>query len=197
MPDSASGEVKPEVAPAPERLDAEPDAPRPEPYNVVLMSVLAFFLIGFGVWVVSAGARYRSEYAQIMEGWRVGSTRIVELTLVKEDKRNLACASDQVMAGLRCGYRRNGREAGSMSPENPNMLQPYNTVGNELLLGAGLWRSPDLKEPLPHGRFSVICNYNIKGVARSVSIRFDPAAAFSAVGKTVTSGTLTDCVLPR
>ena len=84
-----------------------------------------------------------------------------------------------------------------MSPDNPQILQPYNTVGNELLLGASLWTSSDLKEPLPRGRFSVVCNYHIKGVVKSVAIRFNPDAPFDPVRKTVTVGTLTEWVLPR
>ncbi len=112
--------------------------PRPERCNVLILSFLSFCLIGFGVWVVSAGSRYREEYARATEGWRVGSTRVVDLTLVKDDKRNLACASEQVIAGLHCGYGRELHEAGPLSPDNTQILQPYNTVGNELLLGAGL-----------------------------------------------------------
>jgi hypothetical protein len=197
MPDSARVESQPELATASKPLDAGPDVPRPGRCNTLVLSFLSLFVIGFGVWVVSAGARYRAEYAQAMEGWRVGSTRVVELTLVKEDKRKLACASDQVVAGLRCGYRRNQQEAGPVSPDNPQILQPYNTVGNELLLGASLWTSSDLKEPLPNGRFSVVCNYHIKGVVKSVAIRFDRDAPFAPVKQTVTVGTLTECVLPR
>jgi hypothetical protein len=171
--------------------------PRPERCNALLLSFLSLFVIGFGVWVVSAGKRYREEYAQATEGWRVGSTRAVELTLVKDDKRNLACASDQAIEELHCGYRRDLQEAGPLSPDDPHILHPYNTVGNELLLGAGLWASSDLKEPLPQRRFTVSCNYHIKGVMKSASIRFAPTAAFAPTGKTVTVGTLTDCTLPQ
>jgi hypothetical protein len=138
------------------------DAPRGrELVNPLLGSFLALFLIGFGVWLVSGTKSYREEYAQATEGWRVGSTRVVELTVIKDDATNLACASDAEFSGLHCGYRRDKREAGSVSPENRQMLQPYNTVNNELLLGAGLWASPGLKGPLPSSRFSVICNYTI------------------------------------
>lgn len=165
--------------------------------NALLLSFVSFFLIGFGVWLVSATERYRSEYAQATEGWRVGSTRAVELTLVSEDEKNLGCASDQEIAGLRCGHRRDRTEATAGASSGLKVLQPYNTVGNELLLGAGLWTSPALKRPLPKSRFSVVCNYNVRGVVKSVSIRFNPKDAFSPVGKTVTAGTLTDCVLPR
>jgi hypothetical protein len=163
--------------------------------NALLLSFSAFCLIVFVVWMISGGKRYRAEYAQATENWRVGSTRVVELTLVKDDLKHLACASDQAIAGLRCGYGKDKREVSP--PDEPKNLRPYNTVANELLLGSGLWSSPDLKGPLPDRRFSVICNYNIKGVVKSVSIRFNPSASFAGVGKSVTAGTLTECVLPR
>jgi hypothetical protein len=162
--------------------------------NALIFSFLTLWLIVAVVWLVSAGSRYREEYSQSQEGWRIGSTRSVELTLVPQDKTNLGCASDQVVQGLRCGFRRCGAEA---VPPSPEVLQPLNTVGNELLLGAGLWAGRDMKGSLPPHRFTVVCNYNIKGVMKSVAIRFDPAAAFSPVGRTVTLGTLTDCVIPR
>ena len=148
---------------------------------------------------MSAGKRYREEYAQGQgtEGWGVGSTQRVELTLVREDRRNLACASDQVLSGLHCAYRRDGSPAGPSAPDDPRILQPYNTVGSELLLGAGLWTAPELKRPLPAVRFTVVCNYHIDGVAKSASIRFDAAAPFSPIGKRVTVGTLSDCALSQ
>jgi hypothetical protein len=176
----------------------QPDDPsRPRRCNLLILSFLSFFVIGFGVWLVSAGTRYRAEYAQAMEGWRVGSSRVVELTLVKEDKHNLACAADHSIEGLHCGYRINQHANRPNSPDDPLLLQPYNTVGNELLLGAGLWLSPGLQGSLPETRFTVICTYHIKGVMKSAAIRFDPSATFGPIGKTATVGTLTECTIPR
>ncbi len=188
--DTASG------SPPPAEVDGPP---RPSRCNALLLSFLAFVGIAFGVWVVSAGKRYRQEYAQGQgtEGWTVGSTQSVELTLVREDKRNLACASEQSIAGLHCAYRGDRSAAGTAGPDDPQILQPYNTVGSELLLGAGLWASADMKKPLPAARFTVSCNYHIEGVAKSASIRFDPAAPFTPAGKSLTGGTLSDCTLSR
>jgi hypothetical protein len=168
---------------------------RPSRCNPLLLSFLSFWLIVFGVWVVSAGKRYREEYAQGQgtEGWSVGSMQSVELTLVREDERNLGCASDQVIAGLHCAHRRDGAVAGPAAPDDVRVLQPYNTVGNELLLGAGLWTSAGMKKPLPATRFTVACSYHIEGVAKSAAIRFDAAAPFVPAGKRVTVGTLSDC----
>jgi hypothetical protein len=172
---------------------------RPSRCNPLLLSFLSFWLIVFGVWVFSAGKRYREEYAQGQgtEGWSVGSTQRVELTLVREDKRNLACASDQIIAGLRCAHRRDGALAAPSAPDEVQVLQPYNTVGNELLLGAGLWTSSEMKKPLPAARFTVVCNYHIEGVAKSAAIHFDAAAPFIPIGKRVTVGTLADCALSQ
>jgi hypothetical protein len=160
-----------------------------------MLSFLLFVVIGFGVWVVSAGKSYREEYAQATatEGWHVGSTIVLELTVVKEDKHNLACSSDKVFWGLHCGGERDLRGTGP----DPLLLQPYNTTGNQLLLGAGLWNSADLKEPLPQERFSVVCNYHVKGVVKSAAIRFARTGTFEPLTKTVTAGTFTDCVIPR
>jgi hypothetical protein len=181
-----------------ESKTARNDAPvGSERYNPLLASFLALFVIAFGVWLILGGKRYRAEYAQATQGWRVGTTRVVEVTLVRDDKTNLACASDHGIAGLRCGYDGDRKKVDALSADKPEMLQPYTTVGGELLLGAGLWTAPDMRQALPEKRFSVVCNYSIKGVMRSASIRFDPRGRFSPTGKTVTAGALTDCVLPR
>lgn len=172
---------------------------RPSRCNPLLLSFLSFCLIVFGVWVVSAGKRYREEYAQGQgtEGWSVGSTQAVQLTVVRDDKHNLGCASDQVIAGLHCAYHRDGSAAAAPGPDDPQILQPYNTVGSELLLGAGLWTASELKKPLPATRFTVVCNYHIDGVAKSSALRFDAAAPFVPAGKSLTAGTLSDCTLPQ
>jgi hypothetical protein len=190
MPSDSGPQGQPSTARADEPLGAER-------CNDLVLSFLVFVVIAFGVWVVSGGKRYRAEYAEATQGWRVGTTRVVELTLAPNDKTNLACASDHVIAGLRCGHGSDEQPVGTLSADKPEMLQPYNTVQDELLLGAGLWAAPDLKQSLPPTQFSVVCTYTIKGVMKSARIRFDAMSSFNPMGKTVTAGTLTDCVLPR
>jgi hypothetical protein len=164
--------------------------------NAMVLSFASLFAIGFGVWLVSAGKRYREEYASATEGWRVGTVHQVELTVVRTDKQNLSCACDAVVSGLRCGFRRDFAAAG-LSADDPHLRQPYNTTNNELLLGAGLWTSPPLTGPLPANRFTVVCNYHIEGTTRSAGIRFAAAAPFAPVDRAVTIGSLTDCALPQ
>ncbi|MBN1606034.1 MAG: hypothetical protein JW940_05345 [Polyangiaceae bacterium] len=158
-----------------------------------MLSFLLFCAVCFVVWVFSAGKRYREEYSQATEGWRVGTSRSVEVTLVQGDKHDLACDSDQDYWGLRCSGQ---RDLGETGPD-AQTLQPFNTVGHQLFLGAGLWSSLGPDKPLPTGRFSVVCNYNIKGVVKSARIRFSPTARFTRLGTSVTAGTLTDCMVPR
>lgn len=186
-------DAPPSAGPSPARPDARRGLER---CNALALSFVSFCLISFGVWVVSAGERYRKEYAQATPGWHVGSTRLVELTLVKEDRQNLACAADREIAGLACRHGGDLREAEPSALDESRTLQPYKTVGGELLLGAGLWSSPDLGRSLPGSRFTVVCNYEVKGIMKSAMIRFDLMGRFSPVGQTVAVGTLTECVLP-
>jgi hypothetical protein len=167
------------------------DAPPSSRCNLLILSLASFCLICFGVWLIHAGKRYREDHAPAAQGWRVGSTRPVEITLVREDRQTLACVSNQVVSGLRCGGARDGHEGGL----EPEILQPYNTVGNEIFLGAGLWSS--LTDSLPTDRFTVICNFNVKGFIKSATIRFGAAGVFTPLGKITPVGTLTDCTIPR
>jgi hypothetical protein len=163
------------------------------------LSVLSLVLIGFGVWLVFAGTRYREEYAQTTEAWRVGSVRTLEISLGPPDMTNLACASDHEVAGLHCAYRANLAPAGAISPNDPMLLQPYNTVNNELFLGAGLWNSLDVrsKDDLPKQRFTAVCSYEMRGVVKSVAVRFSGRDPLRPHGRTAAAGILTDCTIPR
>jgi hypothetical protein len=165
--------------------------------HVLTLSVLSLCLIGLGVTLFYAWSGYREKYAQATEGWRVGGTRMVELTLIKQDKQNLACASDLVREGLHCAYRANLSPFGSGTPDDPHVMVNYNTIKNELFLGAGLWSNPVMQQALPNDRFTVVCNYHVVGVIKSVSLRWSPTGAFGPVGQSVTLGTLTECVIPQ
>src|SRR6186997_86144 len=100
-------------------ITARTDSPSRGRCNEILVSFIAFFLIAFGVWVVLGSSRYREEYSASTQGWRVGSTRVVELTLVREDKQSLACASKHTVAGLRCGYDQQELPVRSLSADDP------------------------------------------------------------------------------
>jgi hypothetical protein len=166
-------------------------------FAVLGRTLCTLILIGFAVWLGWSWSGYARRYAQATEGWHVGGTELVELTLIGDDIHNLSCASDVVIEGLRCAYRPDGRTPGPEASDDRHQLRPYNTVKHELLLGAGLWSAPALTGSLPPGRFSVVCNFNVRGVVKSASLRFAPTGSFTPLKRSVAVGTLTECVIPQ
>jgi hypothetical protein len=190
------------AAPAPAPRPAEPPAPsddqrEPLPSRVLLNTVFGLLVIGVALWLVLAWSGYKEKYSQQTEGWRLGSTKMLEITLIRDDKKNLACASDRRFGEIHCGYTRAGKPNGPQPADDPHILQPYNTVKNELFLAAGLWQAPVLKEPLPTERFTVVCNYHVVGVLKAVALRWSPTGSFNPVDQSVAVGSLSDCVIPQ
>jgi hypothetical protein len=169
----------------------------PPPPNLLLYTILGFFCIGVSLWLVFSWTGYKNRYSQQVEGWHLGATKMIEVTLIREDKQNLACASDKSFEGIHCAFHANQQPWGPGPETDGHALQPYNTVKNELFLGAGLWVSPVLRGELPGSRFTVVCNYHVKGVLKSVSLRWSPTGSFGPVDQSVPVGTLTDCVIPQ
>jgi hypothetical protein len=168
----------------------------PNEVDVPLRALLALFVIGFGVWVIFSWAKYDQKAAQTEQGWHKGTRQLVELTLVREDHDRLACASNLTVEGLNCGYQGDSRPR-VPTPDEAHILRPYCNVKNESLLGAGLWDSPGMRGALPTERFTVVCNYDVVGVIKSVSLRWEPNGKFDPAKQSMPVGTLTDCVIPQ
>lgn len=198
---------------SPEKLPAKSDAaaPRaktrssragksatPREYDLLMKTIFAFVIIISVLGVFFAWTGYSNRYAQVTEGWHIGQSKLIEVTVVQEDKGRLACASDVILEdNVHCGFRANGQPFEASTQEDSHVLSPYNTVKNELFLAAGLWTSPALRGRLPNERFTVACNYKITGVLKSVGLRWSANASFEPVKQSVTVGTLTDCVIPK
>ena len=169
----------------------------PSELDVQLRVLLALFVIGFGAFVVFKWMAYDKSAAQTEQGWHKGSRQLVELTLIREDSNRLACASNLTIEGLNCGYDSNSHPRVPPPPDNAHLLRPYCNVKNDVLLAAGLWDSPGLRGPLPAERFTVVCNYDIVGVIKSVSLRWSPGDKFDPAKQSLPVGILTDCVIPQ
>ena len=166
------------------------------PRSILLYTVFGFLCIGVALWLVLAWAGYKEKYSQQTEGWHLGSTKMIEMTLVREDKKNLACASDKSFGRVHCGYHANSQPWAS--PEtDPNVLQPFNTVKNELFLAAGLWESPILEGTLPASDSPWCATTMSSGCSRTVSLRWSATGNFGPVDQSVAVGNLTDCVIPQ
>jgi hypothetical protein len=167
------------------------------PAGEVLVPWLLCALVGLGLalFVGYSVSGYSARYAQSGTTFVVGSARLVELTVIREDRENLACASDVETSELRCGYRQD--HALRTPVDESNRLRPYNTIGSELLLGAGLWDSKGLPATLPERRFTVTCNYHVTSVLKSAALRWAVGGKFEPLTQSIPVGTLKDCVIPR
>lgn len=93
--------------------------------------------------------------------WQVGKTLPVSLTLITADYSKLYCAGSQEFEGYHCGFM-DERRPWPSKPGDPlddnkrDVIQPYRTPNNELILVGGLWAEPHvarrLHEEPPHSR---------------------------------------------
>jgi hypothetical protein len=164
---------------------------------VLLRVTLALFVIGFATWLVLSWTTYRRQYSATGVAWHRGARNFIEITVVPEDRENLACAADAVLDGLHCGFGADHRPHRLNSGDGRSqVLSPYNTVSGELFLAAGLWDSPALAAGLPKRRFTVMCDLDIVGGLRTVALRWTTTATFEPIDRSLAVGTLRDCILP-
>jgi hypothetical protein len=164
--------------------------------DLLIRITLALFVIGLGVWLLLARAAYRREYSGTGVAWHRGSRNFIEVTLVREDQVNLACASDASIQGLHCGFRADRQPLQSAAGDDAHLLRPYNTVSGELFLGAGLWTSLAQQVALPAGRFTVTCDFEIAGAIHSASLRWARDGNFDGAPRILAAGVLRDCAVP-
>jgi hypothetical protein len=161
--------------------------------EVLFSGASVLICIGFALWVIFRWSGYSEGYTQRMDGWRLGGTHLVELTVVPQDRQRLACASDGHFGQARCGF--NARKKARKTPEK-DLLSPYSTSDGKVLLASGLWTSPGLAE-LPRRRFTVVCNLHVLGVLKSVKLRWKEQGSFERVRHGLVTGRLEDCAIPQ
>ena len=139
------GDVEPPRVGTPQVVAGAPASGELDP---LIRVTLALFVIGLGVWLLLAGGAYRREYSGTGVAWHRGAQNFIEITLVREDQVNLACAADATMQGLHCGLGADRRPLQSSlqsstasDGDDAHLLRPYSTVNGEVFLGAGLWNS--------------------------------------------------------
>lgn len=175
-----------------------PKREAPSEFAVLRLTLFSLFTIVMIVGLVFAWTGYSNRYAQVTEGWHIGQTKLVEVTVVREDKDRLACASDVLIEDIHCGWHANSTPFDAHTQNDSHVISPYNTVKNELFLAAGLWTSlAASQKQIPTERFTAACNLNIQGVLKSVSLRWQATASFDPVKQSVAVGTLSNCVIPK
>ena len=190
-------EGPPPSAAGPGVLGAAAADPFPREFQSFLNALAALLAIGAGVWVIFAWSGYADRYARATECWHRGGRNFIEVTLVREDAVNLACAADASIDGLHCAFGSDQRPHPSPAADDAHLLRPYNTVNGQLFLGAGLWSSARMKPLLPSGRFTLWCDFEVAGALRTARIRWAADASFGPADKGLAVGTLRNCAIPE
>jgi hypothetical protein len=125
-----------------------------------------------------------------------GQSTTYTITVVPSDARNLACASDTTLSGRRCGF---DEKAHAVAGERP--LQPYVTVGREVVLLSGVFESGSVaawraaaQRTGDDTRVTLNCYARILGAMPEVSVRWAVDGAFRPEHGLM-SADIEDCVV--
>jgi hypothetical protein len=165
------------------------------PEGILFRSFVALLVLFLFAWFAYRFAGFGKSEVAPFEGMRVGKANYVEISLIRADVQNLACASDIDVDGLRCGFHDSGTPQSGL--DEAQTIRQYNTIKNELFLAAGLWAQPVMQGPLPSERFSVLCEFHQVGALKNPKLRWSPTGAFQPVERTLVVGRLAKCVIPR
>jgi hypothetical protein len=159
-------------------------------------SVLLFFVIvvGLGGLFYALGRETPNEPAK--PKWKVGDVADVEITLVKSDRTDLACAATDEVAGKHCAFEdKNKPWSKGPSVDDKVTLRPYTTVDHLQFTAAGLWSDPAMAaDKLPSTRFSVKCKLKVEGQTKTVFARWEQIGQWYE-NHDWFAGTLSDCKL--
>ncbi len=104
--------------------------------------------------------------------WKVGETANVEITLVGQDVKELACGSAQAIGDRKCAFDDKKKPVAGADADDKKLLRPYTTTDGVQFLAAGLWSEPALKDKLPATRFAVKCKYVVDGMSKKPAVRW-------------------------
>jgi hypothetical protein len=168
-------------------------------------SVLLFFVIVIGLGAGFAILGREAPPGEVAKPkWTVGQTVDVEITVVKSDRQDLACASGEEVAGKHCAFDAFDKAPTPPKPwtksdvsDDKKLLKPYTTTDRIEFAAAGLWSEPGLSpDKLPATRFSVKCKYKVDGHLKDVGIRWDQAKPWYA-NKDWYAGSVSDCKIAQ
>lgn len=123
----------------------------------------------------------------------VGRTIDASITLVASDAKDLACASNDEVAGAKCLYDAGGNARAALATgdapgRSERILAPYMTTDNVLFLVPGLFAEPAVakryeEEPTTMNRdssrrFTARCRLKLEGRVNDVAVRWTQQAAF-------------------
>lgn len=125
-----------------------------------------------------------------LSGWDVGKQGRGRITLVTADYTQLGCNHPKLVDGAHCAFK-SDTEAWPKDPAAPlddngaNVIAPYRTIDNKLVLIAGLWAEPNMamrlhREPSAGvqtqklARFIADCELRFLDKWEQVKVRWSP-----------------------
>lgn len=126
--------------------------------------------------------------------WKAGDIADVEITLVKNDKQELACASAEEIGGKHCAFEgMNKPWSKGENADDKKVMRPYTTTDRVQFAAAGLWSEPVLApDKIPATRFSVKCKLKVEGTLKSVAVRWESTGQWFP-GNEWYAGSVSDC----
>lgn len=138
-------------------------------------SMVLFVLIIGGLAVGFAMLGREEQQAPPTMKWAVGQTVDVEITLVKNDRNELACAAADEIAGRHCAFEAASKPwtKGDVN-DDKKLLKPYTTTDRAQFVAAGVWSEPALTaDKIPASRFSLKCKLKVEGKLKNMSVRWE------------------------
>jgi hypothetical protein len=128
--------------------------------------------------------------------WAAGQTVDVEITLVKNDKQDLACSSPDEIGGKHCAFEANSKPwSKGDNNDDKKVLRPYTTTEHLQFTAAGVWSDPALApDKLPATRFSLKCKYKVEGTLKSLGVRWEQTGQWFPNNEWY-AGSVSDCKL--
>ena len=126
--------------------------------------------------------------------WKVGETTDVEITLVKNDRNELACAAADEVGGRHCAFESNTKpwSKGDVN-DDKKLLKPYTTTDRAQFVAAGVWSEPALAaDKIPASRFSLKCKFKVEGKLKNMSVRWEQTGQWYPNNEWF-AGSVSDC----
>jgi hypothetical protein len=198
--DQGAGENAQNADPAPERPSRRRPRrpPPPPPRKGSLGTSMVLFVIVVGG--LAAGfailGKEPAGGGSSAPKWQTGKDVDVEITLVANDKSELACGSATELEGKKCGFEDQNKPWKTGAPtEDKKLFKPYTTTDNVQFLAAGLWSDPALSGTLPAARFAVKCKYKVEGKLAKPAVRWNSEGPWYPQTNEWYAGAVHDCKL--
>jgi hypothetical protein len=168
-------------------------APPPQSSSLGKSMILFGLIIG-GLAVAFAILGREEQQGPARPKWKAGDTPEVEITLVRNDKQELSCASADEMGGKHCAFEAMNKPwSKGDSADDKKLLKPYTTTDRVQFVAAGVWSEPALApDKIPATRFSLKCKLKVEGTLKSVAVRWESTGQWFP-GTDWYAGSVSDC----